>query len=364
MTNFRNLLGLAALFALASCNAFQQKVNVGPGTGTVQDHTFEILVMLGGAFLMGLWLGWILWSRYKQMVDSVRLENESLTATASTLRSEIEMMRAKLALLESERNDLQARASNLDYENTDLKSRIVAVEGDLMRLMERNKALETEIGIAAAHDIPAHEVPVEIMEPTAPEEIETLDLEPIVLVADTPPEAEPVPLDVAEPEPTAVPPTEFPNSETLVASAFVADEGFAPATVDAPEPVLELVPLAVVSDEKTGPETADETDGLLMNLADATASVAASDVRDNLKIVEGIGPKIEELLFGEGIQTYSELAATSVDRIKEILAAAGSRYAMHDPGTWPAQALLAANGEWDNLKAYQGFLNAGKRPQG
>jgi hypothetical protein len=35
---------------------------------------------------------------------------------------------------------------------------------------------------------------------------------------------------------------------------------------------------------------------------------------------------------------------------------------MHDPGTWSAQSLLAANGEWENLKAYQEFLNAGKRP--
>ncbi|MFN4255629.1 MAG: hypothetical protein ACK4Q5_11545 [Saprospiraceae bacterium] len=363
MTNFRSLLGISALFALASCNAFKQKVNVGPGTGTVQDHTFEILVMLGGAFLLGLWLGWILWSRYKEMVDSLRLENESLTATANALRTEAETLRAKLAALEADKADWQARASDLDHENIDLKSRLVAVEGDLARLMERNKALETELGLAAAHSGSVAEVPVEIVETVAPLEPETLDLEPIVAIDAAPVEPEPAPLDVAESEPAAMPVAEIPAAETLVASAFVGDEGLVP--VDVPEPVLELVPIPVNTDSEPTPATADETEGLLMNLADAATPLAAtSDVRDNLRIVEGIGPKIEELLFNEGIKTYADLAATSVERIKEILAAAGSRYAMHDPGTWPAQALLAANGEWDNLKAYQGFLNAGKRPGG
>ena len=83
---------------------------------------------------------------------------------------------------------------------------------------------------------------------------------------------------------------------------------------------------------------------------------------DDLKIVEGIGPKIEDLLQKSGITTFSQLAATPVSRIKEILDTAGPSFAMHDAGTWPAQALLAANGEWENLTAYQGFLNAGKRP--
>ena len=68
------------------------------------------------------------------------------------------------------------------------------------------------------------------------------------------------------------------------------------------------------------------------------------------------------LMFQSGIFTYQQLAETPVEDIRTILSNAGSRFAMHDPGTWSAQALLAANGEWDNLKAYQDFLNAGKRP--
>ena len=81
---------------------------------------------------------------------------------------------------------------------------------------------------------------------------------------------------------------------------------------------------------------------------------------DDLKIVEGIGPKIEELLHNAGIKTWEALSETSIDHIKEILDAAGPSYQIHDPGTWAAQAGLAAEGKWDELKKWQDELDAGK----
>lgn len=81
---------------------------------------------------------------------------------------------------------------------------------------------------------------------------------------------------------------------------------------------------------------------------------------DDLKIVEGIGPKIAELLNKAGIMTWNELANTSVDRIKEILDAAGPSYQIHDPSTWPEQSRMADNGEWDALKKYQDELDGGR----
>ena len=80
---------------------------------------------------------------------------------------------------------------------------------------------------------------------------------------------------------------------------------------------------------------------------------------DDLKIVEGVGPKIEELLKEGGITTLEIMGDTSADRIKEILSEAGSRYQMHDPTTWPAQAKIAAAGDWDKLKEYQDSLQGG-----
>lgn len=81
---------------------------------------------------------------------------------------------------------------------------------------------------------------------------------------------------------------------------------------------------------------------------------------EDLKVVEGVGPKIEGLMKAQGINTWADLAATSVDRLQEILADAGERYRLADPSTWPRQAELAANGNWDELRAYQDQLSGGK----
>ena len=49
-----------------------------------------------------------------------------------------------------------------------------------------------------------------------------------------------------------------------------------------------------------------------------------------------------------------------MDRLKEILDAAGPRYQIHDPSTWPAQAKFAAEGKWEELKEYQDMLMGGR----
>jgi len=81
---------------------------------------------------------------------------------------------------------------------------------------------------------------------------------------------------------------------------------------------------------------------------------------EDLKVVEGIGPKIESLLKNAGIKNWTELASTEVSRIQDILTSAGDRYRLADPGTWPKQAELAAAQKWTELKEYQDFLSGGK----
>jgi len=82
--------------------------------------------------------------------------------------------------------------------------------------------------------------------------------------------------------------------------------------------------------------------------------------QDDLKAIEGIGPATERLLHDNGIKTWRELANTSSDALKGILTAAGSRFALGDPTTWPKQAELAADGEFDKLREYQDFLDGGR----
>ena len=91
--------------------------------------------------------------------------------------------------------------------------------------------------------------------------------------------------------------------------------------------------------------------------AKATSKATASD---DLTIIEGIGPKIAELLIAAGITDFAQLAASKKSAITDVLSNAGSRYAMHDPTTWPQQAKLAAAGKWEQLKKLQEELKAGK----
>ena len=81
---------------------------------------------------------------------------------------------------------------------------------------------------------------------------------------------------------------------------------------------------------------------------------------DDLTVVEGIGPKIAGLCHDAGIQTWRQLSQTPISRLQEILAAAGPRYQIHDPGTWPKQAALLADGHWEPFKSWTDQLKGGR----
>lgn len=82
--------------------------------------------------------------------------------------------------------------------------------------------------------------------------------------------------------------------------------------------------------------------------------------RDNLKVIEGVGPKIEELLNDAGIMTFGQLAQSDPAQIEEILKRAGSRYQVHDPASWSEQSALARDGKWQELKDFQDRLDGGR----
>jgi predicted flap endonuclease-1-like 5' DNA nuclease len=83
--------------------------------------------------------------------------------------------------------------------------------------------------------------------------------------------------------------------------------------------------------------------------------------QDDLKIVEGIGPKIEELYHNAGIKTWKALSETSVEKSRAILDAAGEHFAIHNPETWAKQAEMAYLGKWQELKNWQDLLDGGKK---
>jgi hypothetical protein len=83
-------------------------------------------------------------------------------------------------------------------------------------------------------------------------------------------------------------------------------------------------------------------------------------VKDDLTKVEGIGKKIEALLYKNKIYSYKQLSKTTIKTLKEMLEAGGSKFSMHNPGTWPKQAKLAAEAKWEDLELLQKHLQGGK----
>jgi predicted flap endonuclease-1-like 5' DNA nuclease len=83
---------------------------------------------------------------------------------------------------------------------------------------------------------------------------------------------------------------------------------------------------------------------------------------DDLKMIEGIGPKMAAALAAAGIDTFARLSQASEDDIRAAIRAAGMRLAPSIP-TWARQAEYAAAGDWDGLKNYQSQLTAGRAPE-
>lgn len=83
---------------------------------------------------------------------------------------------------------------------------------------------------------------------------------------------------------------------------------------------------------------------------------------DDLKRIEGIGPKFSSVLREAGIATFAQLANATPDELAQILEAADPRLLrLAHPASWPEQAALAATGEWEALEALQGTLKRGRK---
>jgi len=139
-----------------------------------------------------------------------------------------------------------------------------------------------------------------------------------------------------------------------------AKEGAESATEAAPpaaEAVKETAAPEVAKAEAPAPAPTEvkETE------AAPAPEVAAPEAKeaDDLTKVEGIGPKAAEALVAAGIDSYAKLAEAEAENIKSILTEASPRLAHLEPKSWPKQAKMAADGEWDALKAWQDSVSGG-----
>ena len=107
------------------------------------------------------------------------------------------------------------------------------------------------------------------------------------------------------------------------------------------------------SNSSSTPSNAIKTNDKVVKLSD-------TKTHDDLKKIEGIGPKIEEVLNNNHIKTFKQLHKSNRNTLKSYLDKAGPQFKMHEPESWPHQAGMAYRGEWDKLKEYQDFMIGGR----
>ncbi len=104
---------------------------------------------------------------------------------------------------------------------------------------------------------------------------------------------------------------------------------------------------AVKKAAKKSGDAAAAVKGAVKKAATKSGDAAAGDVAKpaaggtNMTQIQGIGPKLQELLKNAGIETLEQLAAAEVSDLQAILDQAGNRYRLQDPSTWPEKAKAA-----------------------
>ena len=136
-------------------------------------------------------------------------------------------------------------------------------------------------------------------------------------------------------------------------SHTIADESATPSQTNTPNKLSETAtPVAAPTPSASKALT-------VIDIAAAKAAGFALKNANDLTIVEGIGPKINELFHNNGIKTFAELANSSEPQMRAILDTGGSRFRIANPSTWAQQAALAAENKWAELKSLQNKLSGG-----
>jgi len=299
-------------------------------------------------FLLGLLLGWLIWGRFQKMVGELQAEVRRLKSRISELEAELEKCRAKGAELNSALTLCEGRLKEAK------QAPVVKASAP-----PPPPASSKPLGIAstpAAAPAPAAKTNMyaalkpdnlQVVEGIGPKMNEVLKKHGVHTWAELGSsnftQLRGI-LDKENPKRyRIIDPTTWPSQaklandgewEKLIAMQKQLDTG-----------------RAGVSNH----ETDSKVEKMLIKLG-----VLKKWKQDDLKAVEGIGPKIEGLLKAGGIDTWRKLSNTQVSVIQGILNNAGKRYKLADPTTWPKQAGMCADGKWDELTAYQDQLNGGK----
>ena len=297
--------------------------------------------------LFGALIGWVLGYVFRLYAPGKVKEEEperqqELTEAKDTIRhleaqiGQYQNLQEQLKACENQRQQktkelesVQAKFTSAEEQIETLQQRLEAQLSQEQTLQEQLKACETQ----RQHQIEELEN-VNAKLTSSQEQIDTLrqhiaSLEQQIQTAPPSPPVE-TPLQVEE---------EIPQAVELETS---------------PEKVPPAVEAAAAQEEETPSATKAETE------AEPETDRSTVKEPDKLRKLEGIGPKVEQLLNESGILTFAQLAQTEVNRLRAILEEAGGVFKAMDPASWPEQAALAAKGDWDALKTLQDQLDGGR----
>ena len=314
-------------------------------------------------FLLGLALGWALWSKYKSEVEELESNNSNLKASLINLEGEIKNKENKIAELEGEMSTAKGKLRETEIALEECRNSGNSKKGD----KKKKSKLDTGVSaLAATSDKSGKKKEkkstgknksglgvyaslqndnLQIIEGIGPKMEEVLKANSISKWKDLSEKTESDLRDLLN---------NYGDKYKIIDVATWQDQAKFAANGDFD---------GLINMQKNisggSANTLSKSDSKLEKYLIKKGLIKAF-VQDDLKAIEGIGPKISDLLNNAGITTWRALANSSSDDIKKILDAAGSRFKLADPGTWSKQAELAADGKFDELRAYQDELQGGR----
>jgi predicted flap endonuclease-1-like 5' DNA nuclease/uncharacterized coiled-coil protein SlyX len=305
---------------------FNEQVYQGPGQEAMQTYILEIAIILLGAFILGYLLRALLNASYKSKIQDLEHQLSKKEVAQTQKEGGIEELQVQLSEQNYKMESLEKKLQLVEQEKQALETKYTATIASIEEKEEKLEQLEEKLASATWPEV----------DDTVSRELET-NFPESNLIKDKQEQEE-----VADTE-EMVSATQSPSNET--------DEEELETTEELIEPSVTPIETSA-SEERWETESEDREE---------TPAIDAPTKPDNLRLIEGIGPKIEQLLNKDGIFTFKELAEADAERIKAILIAEGPTYAVHDPSTWSEQSKLAYEGKWEQLDSLQESLKGGKR---
>jgi predicted flap endonuclease-1-like 5' DNA nuclease len=349
----------------------------------------EIFWWVLAALVIGFFLGWLFWKcrvwlsgadtggrnaaelaalaeSKEAEIASLRSELDGRAATVSELTGKLQLAESNGLELRTRIDELEARASLVPG----LESEVAGLAAMRSRMNDLESDNAQIPGLTARiHELEAVSSELAVIKSRVADLAEQSDRVPALQARIAELEAENADaqalrarvLELEDAAVTTASVAAIPAALTALGSddlAFESDMGNGDGSGH-PQTLLDLAPAAITDDGTTTDQPEAELD------LTAAAAVLGKRIRkDDLTAVEGIGPKISDIIRADGVTTWRSLSLTSPGHIKELLDAAGPRFQMHDPGTWPTQAGLLADGRWEDFVALTAELDGGVRRTG